>query len=338
MKKLILLLVVLLPAAALAESLAAPWGFMYDVEDTNKNLQPYLMENLISGEPITFCIDGVFSEENDTPEIRAALHKNTAQDIQDGYDYWVKSVKKIIEESGRAQEFKAIMPMLSRPVNMKEVECRTVFEDFYKKYYKGLRGWVDDNQAVIAENAPEEKTIIKKLKKAMSRQNHDITFIINDEHIDVPLSDGRTTAAFFTRGGDWPSFIFWTRALISPRTLAHEIGHSLGFKDQYEAAREITSHPVYTTGSEEESIMNNESVGITCDDADGFINFWDFTRGAGKCSLGGEDGWVSLCPSKLYRYKKCVPQKIEEQQQQKQELKYAVKQEVSKLQKGKMKR
>ncbi len=79
--------------------------------------------------------------------------------------------------------------------------------------------------------------------------------------------------------------------------LIHEIGHSLGFSDQYEPIGQNVgrnnSDPVYSTPESQPSIMNSVSLkGFQCGDVDGMINLIDITRGKFH---GGQEGWASFC-------------------------------------------
>lgn len=78
----------------------------------------------------------------------------------------------------------------------------------------------------------------------------------------------------------------------------HEIGHSLGFSDQYFQARSVNSDTLYGSTEERSSIMEHASH-LTCDDADGMINLIDITRGTRR---GGDRGWKTLCPKSQEYY------------------------------------
>lgn len=86
-------------------------------------------------------------------------------------------------------------------------------------------------------------------------------------------------------------------------TLLHELGHALGLDDQYEVRRN-RAHPVYSSTKAQESIMNHQNGGLTCDDADGVINLLDVTR---KQFHGGKNGWKSFCPKSKDVYVNAVP-------------------------------
>ncbi len=86
-------------------------------------------------------------------------------------------------------------------------------------------------------------------------------------------------------------------------TLLHEIGHSLGFSDQYLPIGGQTGRNnadfVYSTPKSQPSVMREPEKGFQCGDVDGMINLIDITRGQFH---GGSDGWRSFCKRPKYRY------------------------------------
>ena len=82
------------------------------------------------------------------------------------------------------------------------------------------------------------------------------------------------------------------------RITTHEIGHSLGFSDQYFQARSVNSDEMYSSVEERNSVMRH-ALSLTCDDADGMINLIDITRGVRR---GGDLGWKTLCPNSQEYY------------------------------------
>ena len=133
---------------------------------------------------------------------------------------------------------------------------------------------------------------------------YDIKFNFKDNIREIRQQCGKAAAACYLRGEE--TVIVVTRHLTTKQKIAlkHEIGHSLGFSDQYEPLNgnigRNNSHAVYSTPESQRSIMGNLSLkGFQCGDVDGMINLIDITRGKFH---GGREGWRSFCKKKPRYY------------------------------------
>ena len=107
------------------------------------------------------------------------------------------------------------------------------------------------------------------------------------------------------------------RATFRVLTL-HELGHYFGLADQYAGGR-FNSHEEYSSdiNRQEKSIMDaadSDADGLSCDDADGFINLIDLRlsqRNGGQFSARAQKGWKSLCPSSknIYQQARTITRK-----------------------------
>lgn len=187
-------------------------------------------------------------------------YEKLSQLIQDSYNDWFFNAARHIEQTGREAEFADILPILRQGIRLQIVE-----------------------------------------------QGSDINFSF------IPLREiqaqcGRGTGGCYTPDGAVPHIYLPSDLTLfqilsfgretAKRFRTHEIGHSLGFSDQYFQARSINSDVMYGSAQERASVMQL-SKHLTCDDADGMINLIDITRGIRR---GGDKGWKTLCPQSQEYY------------------------------------
>lgn len=237
-----------------ASAFAAPWGAAADyTEPKPPNTQTravgerYLLNKVLAGQPLR-----VYLEVNQGAPKRTDFY---TQVIRQSYDQWFSYPAQLIRQSGRADEFKDILPLLDKGIKLQFVDAQNADINIY----------VLPLEAVKA--ACNLETYGCYARRAQGAPN---IFIAEDMLLFKTIGLGRVNTKC---------------------TALHEIGHSLGLSDQYEQARSFTSHAVYSTDETSKSIMDENSR-LTCDDADGIINLIDISRGRGR---GGEFGWRSLC-------------------------------------------
>lgn len=178
--------------------------------------------------------------------------------IVDLYNDWFSNAARRIKRAGREEEFADILPILQKGVSVH-----------------------------ITEEGRDLNVIFMPLKEVQRKCGRGTGGCYTLEAVPdiyLPINDG--LLKFLSFGGE-----------NKKRIGTHEIGHSLGFSDQYFQARLINSDEMYGSVEERETIMEHAGH-LTCDDADGIINLIDITKGT---SRGGDKGWKSLCPrSKEY--------------------------------------
>lgn len=253
---------------------STPWGLLSQAESIPEAMFP--LSKYAKGQTITYCVDDYFG----------AQPSQTLPNVQKVFSQWPAAVSSFITASGRAEEFKDILALTSKPISLKQVECGRVPEVLFKD-----------------ENAP----IFKQDKRtSISKEDIRIVYIAQNE---FKKSCGSETAkGCFVAGlkdSDGativPAYILVQADSDAEVTLKHEIGHAFGLSDQYLSGR-INSSPKYGTSKVYPSIMF-DAPDITCDDAEGFINALDCL--AFNKSRGGKEGWASICPQSEEVYVNC---------------------------------
>lgn len=176
--------------------------------------------------------------------------------VQASYQAWFDNAAKHIRRAGREAEFADILPLLARGVRIEQVaEGEPAdLKVFFVQKLKPIRDLC--GPLAIGCYVPQEKALW-----SLKRTPFWMTL----------LSAGRQSRRTVTQ---------------------HEVGHSLGFSDQYRQARSQNTDALYHSNESKATVMNN-THGLSCDDADGLVNLIDLTRGTVR---GGERGWKSLCP------------------------------------------
>ena len=189
--------------------------------------------------------------------------------ISQGYNRWFQETAQQIRAACREKEFAVILPLLEKGVPVRFV------------------GEVDE--ADIEFLIVPFKEVGEYCRGAAGCYIHSDQFPL--PQIVLPQDN-----------------IFWRVVSLGEIKTAniglHEIGHSLGLSDQYERARSLNSHPLYSTEETYKNSVMYNATSLSCDDADGIINLIDLTRGF---SRGGELGWRSLCKKSDVVYVRSAP-------------------------------
>ncbi len=180
--------------------------------------------------------------------------------IVDSYNDWFFNAVRHIEQSGREAEFADILPILRQGVRVQ-----------------------------MSEQGRDLNVVFMPLQAIQYQCGHNTLgcYTLDEAipHIYLPINDGLLKILSLGQSS-------------KKRTGLHEIGHSLGFSDQYCQARSINSDAMYGSVEERDTIMRHASH-LTCDDADGLINLIDITQGKRR---GGDKGWKTLCPKSQEYY------------------------------------
>ena len=181
--------------------------------------------------------------------------------LRRNYQAWFDYALKTVEESGREQEFEDILPALRTQIAVRK-DCDT----------------------------PDILLVILKAKE-IAKACHSSVALACVDNTSVPYK------LYFAPKKGLVSLALGGNGAI----LSHELGHTLGFSDQYRYGR-INSSGVYHTPDSSKGIMSSAKLGrsFSCDEADGLINLLDV--GVYGNARGGKQGWRSFCANRAYKY------------------------------------
>ncbi len=276
MKRLLALLIgigVALPALAVQKPGQMPrfistWAAVRDAgpgEHHTKKRDTYtVLYKLTSGQPISVSLDFASA----TPDKEREIYQKA---LDQAYKDWFRNAQEYIKQSGHKKDFTQVLARLKKPkVNFitspKEADLEVhvmPFEDVQKQCLsqEGLYS-VAGCVSVQMEQAgkmflPDLNGLYQALVKENAR---------NAKVKNVAVK------------------------MLYKSTIPHEVGHTLGLADQYEAAIHHTSHDIYRSTHVRKGMMNNNQ--FSCDDADGIVNLLDILYGV---EPGRSQGWHSLC-------------------------------------------
>ena len=181
--------------------------------------------------------------------------------LRRSYQAWFDYALKTVEESGREQEFEDILPALRTQIAVRK-DCAT----------------------------PDILFFILKAQE-IAKACHSSVAVACVDNTSVPYK------LYFAPKKGLVSLALGGNGAI----LSHELGHTLGFSDQYRYGR-INSSMVYHTPDSSKGIMSSAKLGrsFSCDEADGLINLLDV--GVYGNARGGKQGWRSFCANRAYKY------------------------------------
>lgn len=253
---------------------AAPWGAMADYDSPRpKRPKEQAVRDIVPSENAgeRYLLKKVLAgqpikvrmeEENGSPETWEAFRDK----VQEAYNSWFLYTAKEIQKARREQEFADILPTLEKGIPLQ---------------------FVSSEEDISVEFVDREE-----ISWLCDSKNAGACYVFGGREIPViyvPKNPKRAGINPFTQSAGKVFFA----------NLTHEIGHSLGFSDQYIMARDSNTHTVYRGENTDKTIMNSRSLSLTCDDADGVINLIDITR---KNKRGGQRGWRSLCKKSTAYY------------------------------------
>lgn len=276
MKRLLALLIcvgVALPALALQKPGQAPrfistWAAIRDVEPgehhTDKRDVYTILYKLSSAQPVSVSLDFA----SPTPDNERKIYQKA---IEQAYKDWFHNAQEYIKKSGHKKDFTQVLARLKKPkvnfiTSAKEADLEVhvmPYEDVQKQCQVQERLY--SVAGCVSVRTGQAGTMflpdLKGLYQALVKEDSRATQIKN---IEVRAL---------------------TKALVP-----HEVGHTLGLADQYEAAIQRTSHDIYRSTHVRKGMMNSSQ--FSCDDADGIVNLLDILYGV---EPGRSQGWHSLC-------------------------------------------
>lgn len=186
------------------------------------------------------------------------------QKIQEAYNNWFLNTAKHIRNSKREHEFADILPALERGIPVEFVEAgEDISFEFVDR--REIASWCTEWSSAC--------------------------YVFDGPKIYVPKNPRGQKSVKGLFGASSGKLMF--------ANLVHEIGHSLGFSDQYVLARDRNTHRIYRGQNTDNTIMNSQNLSLTCDDADGIVNLIDITN---RTFRGGKKGWRSLCKKSTAYY------------------------------------
>ena len=212
-----------------------------------------LWDSIVKGEPVRVLINGPDMRELD-PQYQVL--------VRGGMKRWFSDIARIIKESGRAEEFEDILPLLERGI---QVEFQKRPEEFFSMVIS-----VYDNMDRLLRVC--QSTACATAVKTPGRLPGIMIFSLE-------------LAQEYERKWD--------------KTLTHEFGHLLGLLDQYPYGVQTQTElrlpeSISTDIYPDASVMYNSQQEIGCDDVDGFINIIDLRRGGAQGQRQGM-AWKSFC-------------------------------------------
>ena len=273
MNKTILFIISALLTILSAPAFALDWGIF---DDYKVNMDGYAMDKYLNNIPIKYHLSTTplsKNTQNNEEILKAQIERelNYKKFIQDAFNIWPTNTKKIINKSGRAEEFKDITPYLNQ-VRLIQVK--------------------DKRDADLIINFTTEEGKTKRCGKTSDGCfSMDIPHLIT--MIDPFLYDSEKERS------------------MQLSAFTHELGHFFGFTDQYKNTDDNDpTHSVFDRFNERSMMSSSLEpiLNLHCDDIDAFINSIDLTlaiKNKGKFSQRAQKGWASFCNGK--NNKKGVP-------------------------------
>ncbi len=277
MKRLLVLLLcvgVALPALAVQKPGQTPrfistWAAVRDAapgeHHTEKRDVYTILYKLSSAQPVSVSLDFASS----TPDNERKIYQKA---IEQAYKDWFHNAQEYIKKSGHKKDFTQVLARLKKPkVNFVSSPREADLEVH-------VVSWQD-----VQENCHGKELLLNSVSGCViwEKSQAGTMFLPNlkDLYQALVKEDSRATKIKNIE----------VRAL-NKALVPHEIGHTLGLADQYEAAIQRTSHDIYRSTHVRKGMMNNNQ--FSCDDADGIVNLLDILYGV---EPGRSQGWHSLC-------------------------------------------
>lgn len=230
----------------------------------NPEVDTGVLWKVIKGQKLYVSME--IHSKNMEEDLKQKLSKKYGKMIEDTYNHWLDNALQRITDQHRETEFADVIKILGKKVKIQFVKPATGADvEFY----------------FVGEEELHNRCLCKSCYGCHLGTSSGQLFIF------LPFRENF--------GADNKSL---------SAIMLHEIGHSLGFGEQYEhpgSGRDVVSG--YYNSQNVENIMNNTLADLSCDDADGIVNMIDLAYLQNKKqSLMKGQTWKSLCPDQTTIY------------------------------------
>lgn len=284
------------------------WRFTdYFANSTQQGRKVPLVSRLVRGETLPYFV-----------HIRGPWNLDQLDDIfVRSFNSWRIYTLQELDEAKREKEFKDVVKTLQTPWKF-EMRPYLSCADFEKTPWQELARPVavanlpQYLEMYPAHCSPEVRENMENYRKevqdsfsssyiTMAQEAYNLPGrYVSWEAVGQPLAiDGEVTSVYTD-----PTL----NALFVPfrdtKDLFHEMGHLLGFSDQYPTTEVEEDSLEYGLSGYWPSIMQNgaetrDYAYFSCTDADGMINLLDFVK---QYARGGKKGWKTLCRRENIQY------------------------------------
>ena len=238
---------------------ASPWGIDQPAPSAN------MLQRIVVRQPVSVCVDGDLTQYAFDPT-----------QLGEAVSRWLRSMYERIEAAGRAEEFKDLQEVLTRPVIVNRQNC--------------------------SYNAPIAKQFGRMLDKgsgapgyAYANTREDMRIILLPPQYVSAQAGGKKIVGYLLGGNaQRPAVVALNGASPDIHLLWQDMGVALAMPKQTAAG----SQPGYVV---------NGSADFSCSDLDDFILGLDCVAGV-RPRRGGAEGWKSFCRGSLKRYVNCTEQ------------------------------
>ena len=236
----------------------APWGIDKPTRPTS------VLQRIVARQPISVCVDG-----------NLAQYSFASAQLGEAVSRWLRSMYSRIESSGRAEEFKDLQEVLTRPVIINEQQC-----SYNASIAKQFGRMLDNGSG--AEGY-----------KYASVQEDMRVILLPPEYVSAQAGGKKIVGYLLASSSERPAVIALNGASADVGQLWQDMGVALAISSQTEPGKQ--------------SYVVNGGANFSCKDLDDFILGLDCVGGV-RPRRGGAEGWKSFCRGSLKRYVNCQEQ------------------------------
>lgn len=236
----------------------APWGIDTPARPAS------MLQRIVARQPVSVCVDGDLSQYSFNP----------AQ-LGEAVSRWLRNIYSQISSSGRAEEFKDLEDVLTRPVIINEQNC-SYNESIAKQFGRML------NKGSGANGYPYA-----------SVQENIRVILLPPEYVSAQVGGKKIVGYLLGQTAQRPAVIALNGASPDIELLWQDMSVALAIPKQ--------------SNGENQGYVVNGGTNFSCSDLDDFILGLDCVAGV-RPRRGGAEGWKSFCRGSLKRYVNCQAQ------------------------------